>query len=239
MCAQKAVIVFRHGDKDDKANGVLGSDPSTLKNLPSNNYYSKTLIAPGTSDKPISIYYSALMASGYTEGESFGVTIPTLVGGEELAPITHAFILNPSPDKANGNSYITSYPVLIELVKDPSFSYSFYSNPTDITGKLNLDDFDGSVLVVGTAEVLSEAGASQKCEDEYNSPKGNCKDCDECKKDCDDECNGKDSILFNLNAQFKGDASKPHRGLDIYAYIQNVGLKKFIQDPNTQTYKPN
>lgn len=218
MCAKKAVIVFRHGDKDDQKNGVLGSNPETFKNLPSNNYYSKTVIKPGTSDKPLAIYYSALTAFGYSEGGSFGVTIPTLVNQQAIAPIKHAFILNPSLDKANGNSYITSYPLLTELVKAGSFTFSFYENATEINGRLNLDDYDGSVLVVGTAEVLAEEGESQG-KDDYG--------------------NGKDSVLYELNNEYRGNASKPQRGLDIYVYSKENDLEKYIQDPNTKTYRSN
>jgi len=212
---KKAVIVFRHGDKDDDKNGVVGC--KTTK-LPSNNYYNKTLIKPGTSDTEVTIYYSALTTLGYAEGTSFGVTIPNLVNDKTLAPTKHAFILNPSPDKANGNSYITSYPLFTELVKDGSFTFEFYEEATNINSKLNLDDYDGSILVVGTAEVLAEEGES---------------------KGKDDNGNGIDSVLHGLNEEYHGNATKPHRGLDIYVYSKENDLEKYIQDPNTKTYSSN
>ncbi|MBL4604148.1 MAG: hypothetical protein JKY02_00335 [Flavobacteriaceae bacterium] len=226
MCAKKAIIVFRHGDKDDDKNGVTAKKPQHLENLPSNNYYNKTLIEPGVSGKPIAIYYSALTELGYTEGTSFGVTIPQLVSDKKLAPIKHAFIVNPKPDGANGNSYITSYPLLTELVKDDSFTFGFYIKATDVTSKLNLDDYEGSILVVGTAGVLAEEGCNFT---------GDPKVCNDPEK-CDKYGNGIDSIICHLDGEYGGNATKPHRGKDIYVYSKEDQLEKYIQDPDTQTY---
>ena len=228
MCAKKAVIVFRHGDKDDKKNGVNGNPPQHLENLPSNNYYKETLINP-SSGKPIFIFYTALTTLGYTEGASFKVTIPQLISDKELAPIKHAFIVNPSPDNANGNSYITSYKLLTELVKDDSFTLGFFGKATEITGKLNVDDYDGSILVVGTAEVLAEEGC-----DFVGKPKV----CNDPNK-LDQYGNGIDSIIAHLDAEYGGNGTKPQRGLDIYVYSKESKLEKYIQDPSTQTYHSN
>jgi hypothetical protein len=228
MCAKQAVIVFRHGDKDDHKNPVTAKKPQHLENLPSNNYYNKALTDP-SSGKPISIFYTALTELGYTEGTSFGVTIPKLINDKKLAPITHAFIVDPSPDKANGNSYITSYPLLTKLVEGDSFTLGFYGKATAVTGKLNLNDYEGSVLVVGTAEVLAEEGC-----DFVGKPKV----CNDPKK-LDKYGNGIDSIIAYLDGKYGGNATKPHRGLDIYVYSREDKLEKYIQDPHAKTYSPN
>ncbi len=239
MCAKQAVIVIRHGEKDSK-NGVHGDHYKNEKvNLPANNYYVKAQIRPDNGDT-LTFNYTDLSHAGYNEGISFGETVPQLICNLQLSEIELAHVPKTWKTSSNANSYITAYPLLTKIVDNQPFTLNFYEDAPNITGELDLHNVKGSILVIGTAEILAEDGANQTCQDK-SSPdmkEDACKGCDECKSSCDDQCNGKDSVLYYLNKQYGGKGTKLYRGKSIDVYTYEDGLQKFIQNPDDKTYKP-
>jgi hypothetical protein len=210
MSAKKAVIVIRHGEKDKK-HEVRNShrEEDKKNNLPDNNYYEETLKRPDNGGD-IAINYFNLAPIGYTEGRSFAKTVLQLIKDLDLTEINHAYILNPND---NENTYVTSYPLLKELVKNSSFTLDFYDDAAHLNHKLNIDDHSESVLVAGTAETLAEEGGH------YNHD-GKCDDSNK----CDHLNNGKGSIVHHLNKEYGGNGVKIERGKDIYVYSKEDHL---------------
>lgn len=71
---------------------------------------------------------------------------------EDFQPITRALILTP---KDNGNTYLTSYPLLEQLVSNGSLkSWEFYDTADASEEKMKPGPDDGSILVAGNAGSL-------------------------------------------------------------------------------------
>jgi len=160
----KAIFVIRHGQK-----GKVGSDKIQDPNpkLPyhisdgihgalKDTYLSQALTNPLTG-QPVKIYYADISKTGYEEGTSFATTVPHIM--KDYQPITSAAILNPSNPNNNGNTYLTTYPLLKQLVQDGTLKkLNFYDKPENID--MSLSDKDGSLLIAGDATTLTRDNSS-------------------------------------------------------------------------------
>ncbi|MFT5823260.1 MAG: hypothetical protein ACI8ZM_004521 [Crocinitomix sp.] len=155
---KRAVVVIRHGQKGPKDSDIIQDKNPALPFPPNRPSYFDTTI-----DKPIlghnvgkRLYFCNLSLTGYEEGTSFATTVPFVM--KDFQPITRAIILDPS---VNGNTYVTAYPLLADLVKSGSLKeLHFYSNAEEIKDILIPTDSDGSILVAGDAKVLKQNNVS-------------------------------------------------------------------------------
>lgn len=160
MCAKKAVIVFRHGQKGFKGSDLVPDAcdgiKASVKDNPHPCYFDQALINPATKKPITDLYYSDLSYTGYREGTSFATTVPIAMDGFE--PITRAIVLHPN---VNGNTYVTTYPLLAKLYAEGHLKSEpeFYQNAKDIQDILP-SDASGSILITGTADSLYDENHS-------------------------------------------------------------------------------
>ena len=144
----KAVIVIRHGQKGPK--GDDGDNNPSLSYLDKPYYFKDAETNPLTGQH-VHIGYADLSKTGYDEGKLFATTVPSLA--DKYAPITRAAILTPA-DGSNGNTYLTSYPLLKKLSQEGTLKkLDFYRHASDIENLTPKGD-DGSVLIAGDAGSL-------------------------------------------------------------------------------------
>ncbi|MFT6843825.1 MAG: hypothetical protein ACJASR_002611 [Psychroserpens sp.] len=160
MSNNKAVIVFRHGQKGFKGSDLVPDACDGIKSSFKDNthpcYFDQALTNPVTKDEIKDLYYSDLSYTGYREGTSFATTVPMIMNG--FQPITRAIVLDPN---VNGNTYITTYPLLAKLHAEGHLKNKpeFYQKAIDIKDILPTDN-DGSILITGTADSLYDEDQS-------------------------------------------------------------------------------
>ena len=105
----------------------------------------------------ITYYNVSLTDTGIEQSKSFETVLPKLALDIKAAPITKAIILDPTSPDSPANPFQTILPFLVKnkIQKVQFFGTSDYSFLNDM-----LDKNDGSIIIVGNADVLWGAKSS-------------------------------------------------------------------------------
>ena len=165
---QKAIIMFRHGQKGTDKDYIYGdicSELATTNNLDylkNNTYYSDANKYLGeikfTSESEFvnekKIYYANISLTGYSQGIAYSNNIPKIIEDNNLAKIKKVYIFNPTD---NANSYLVAYPLLQKLVDNDSNIEitSFIKDDNSYKDiKNSIKNSTGSILVVSENDSL-------------------------------------------------------------------------------------